>query len=282
MMHHLAVQLNHPGKEKPFKIGKGYLNRSSIILREWNRDGTHYRKFLRTEGLFVSSIGEEPRTGELLFWGEWEGESEFHPLPKGSAGNGIHLPMPTGPLSIAAGLLQNTDPYVFGDAFRYAICKQKGKMTNLAIGSVILFGSSYKHGFALDTVFVVKNATPSATIIASPNMFGTRYREQTVDRITNEYSRPGNKYQLYSGQSYADSETIFSYCPCRINSIEDSRAFPRVTLPHFFGSSWGFSPYPSGIKYLALTAQSTQEIWNAVTNEVLSQGYLLGIMFKEP
>lgn len=281
-MHQLTVQLNHPGKEKPFKIGKGYHASSTIILREWNRDRTHYRKLLRNEGQYVLSIGGAPQNGDLLFWGEWEGESEFKPLPKGSAASGIHHPRPTPPPLRTGEFLQNTDPYVFGDSFRYAICKQRGRMCNLAPGSVILFGSSYRQGFALDTVFVVNNATPSAHVMASPHVFGTRYQEQTLNRIAGDYLKPGNKYQLYSGQAYNNSTAPFSYSPCRTYNTENAKGFPRVILPHSFGGSWGFSSYPSGIKYLAQTAQSSLSIWNDVTQEVLKQGYALGVAFNEP
>lgn len=281
-MHHLTVQLNHPGKEKPFKIGKGYQNSSGTILREWNRDRTHYRKFLRNEGQYVSLIGGTKQYGDLLFWGEWEGETEFKSLPKGSAANGIHLPRPTPPTPRLRNVLQNTDPYVFGDSFRYAICKQRGRMCNLGPGSVVLFGSTYRHGFALDTVFVVNNAVPSAHVMASPHVFGKTYQEQTLDRITGDYSKPGNKYQLYSGQAYDGSTAPFSYSPCRTYNTENAKGFPRVILPHSFGRSWGFSSYPSGIKYLAQTEQSSLSIWNDVTQEVLKQGYALGVAFTEP
>ena len=42
----LKVQLNHPGREKPFKIGKGYQKENNQIIREWNDDPRHYRKYI--------------------------------------------------------------------------------------------------------------------------------------------------------------------------------------------------------------------------------------------
>jgi hypothetical protein len=90
----LKVQLNHPGNEKPFKIGKGYQNINGKVIREWNDDSKHYRKFIRNEGNFLKSIIDPPLTGKLLFWGNWEGNSVFHLLHDGkSKPNGIHEPI---------------------------------------------------------------------------------------------------------------------------------------------------------------------------------------------
>ena len=51
----------------------------------------------------------------------------------------------------------NTDPFVFGECFRYSNCRQTHceDLRKLAPGSVILFGSNLGGAFVLDTVFVV-------------------------------------------------------------------------------------------------------------------------------
>ena len=61
----LKVQLNHPGSEKPFKLGYQKVNGS--IIREWNDDPCHYRKFIRNKGDYLSSIGANPIESKLQF-----------------------------------------------------------------------------------------------------------------------------------------------------------------------------------------------------------------------
>ena len=60
-------------------------------------------------------------------------------------------------------LLQNTDPFVFGESFLYTCCQQfknnrPTQLRYLAPGSVILFGSHRGGRFLLDTVFVTRRS----------------------------------------------------------------------------------------------------------------------------
>jgi hypothetical protein len=176
------VQFTHPGSEH----GPGSIRGNH---KSWN-DGPHRRKFMRAGGDYIAGNGRLGN-GELLFWGEWEPPSEvqeFASRPDDLHPRWLHSPyLPSvipaqgrssacspkaalkpscSPPSCAASLLQNTDPFVFGDCFKYFVCKQwkkaNGKSTKLSrleAGSMILFGST--HGtdsdafFQLDTVFVV-------------------------------------------------------------------------------------------------------------------------------
>jgi len=145
----LKVQLNHPGSEKPFKLGKGYQKINGSIIREWNDDPRHYRKFIRIKGDYLPSIGANPIESNLQFWGEWEGNSVFHPI-NNEAGNanGIHEPFH----STQIRGFENTDPYIYGNFFKYATCSQSGELLNLMPSSLILFGTTKDIGFELDTV----------------------------------------------------------------------------------------------------------------------------------
>jgi hypothetical protein len=63
---------------------------------------------------------------------------------------------------------QNTDPFVFGDAFLYTNCRSpSAKLRRLTPGSVLLFGSGPGAGFVLDTVFVVAEGVHPASRSAS-------------------------------------------------------------------------------------------------------------------
>ena len=104
-------------------------------------------------------------TGVVVFWGEWEPESEGEPIastgPDGP--RWIHRPYYVRPTSYP-GDLQNTDPFVFGDRFLYTLCRQTKPISgharptflrDLAPGSLILFGSLKGGDFVLDTALVV-------------------------------------------------------------------------------------------------------------------------------
>jgi hypothetical protein len=67
----LAVQLNHPGKEKPFKIGSDY--RETVdgkVIRMWNDKNPHCRKFIMNQGQYLEIPNSSvPKYSSLLFWG---------------------------------------------------------------------------------------------------------------------------------------------------------------------------------------------------------------------
>ena len=146
-----VVQFPHPGRE----------HNPSPILRfqtrmEWS-EGDHRRKFMCSPGRYVD--GDAPIEAKLTFWGEWEPPSDVvrEWSPSGSLPRFLHAPVWTksGPPK-----RQNTDPWVFGDHFRYSNCKQQAqpRLRRLTPGSVIFFGSTKDGEFVLDTVFVVKNS----------------------------------------------------------------------------------------------------------------------------
>ena len=70
----------HNGSQKKFRIGTGYRRVGNDIIREWNNDEKHYRKFISHLGSYLDDIKDsEPKQGDLYFWGEWEGNSLFKP-----------------------------------------------------------------------------------------------------------------------------------------------------------------------------------------------------------
>ena len=160
-MPRLKAQINHPGLQKTFEFKKGYCKIRGRIIRKWNNDKSHYRKFILNRGAFLDDIVDvKPKNSNLFFWGEWEGNSFFHPINNNNyqiLPNGIHKPFH----SIVNRGGQNTDPYIFGKHFKYCICKQTGTLCDLDTNSLLLFGSVYPRlgKFYIDTVFVVKNHT---------------------------------------------------------------------------------------------------------------------------
>jgi len=115
----------------------------------------------------------------LQFWGEWEGNSVFHPINDGVGnGNGIHEPFH----STQIRGFENTDPYIYGDFFKYATCSQSGELLNLMPSSLILFGTTKDIGFELDTVFVVKTFESALSVFTNKGHNYSRvYHEETLE-----------------------------------------------------------------------------------------------------
>lgn len=156
------IQFTHPGGEH------GADSRSANI-KSWNYRG-HQRKFLRAKGSVMEN-GQLLSNQDLIFWGEWEPQSLVTRINSNAPKDFphyIHEPELDldAPTQKDGRLRQNTDPYVFADAFYYRCCKQisGGKRTQLSYlkkGSIILFGSTINQNkkdeayFGVDTVFVV-------------------------------------------------------------------------------------------------------------------------------
>lgn len=276
----LTVQLNHPGAEKPYKPGRGYSQYEGKLIREWNADRSHYRKFIRQEGEYVTALGQQPKKDNLLFWGEWEGNSYFEPLNRWNP-NGIHQPFH----SLYIRNHQNTDPYVYGKNFLYSVCKQRGRLTKLENGSVVLFGSSFKNGFVLDTVFVVGGYESVHDVaLTNASNYSKTYRQATLEQLGDTYTRPNpaSKLRLYKGLMYAENQELFSYTPCKLYNQETKNGFSRVIFPYENLRGFQFSNNPTGIKILTTDSVENHNIWRFITQEVLKQGFYLGIQIDEP
>lgn len=270
----LKVQLNHPGKEKPFEIGKGYHYINNQIIREWNNDSTHYRKFLRCDGEYLTSLDSHPVTEKLYFWGEWEGNSLFTPLGDGrNLPHGIHDPFHS-PVNIGR---QNTDPYVYGDHFKYATCSQRGVLGKLLPESMILFGTTKNIGFELDTVFIVRSYETAQEIYESyANNYSIIYREETLERLNDDYLGPhySLRKKLYSSLTWWENSNYFSFVPCRINNY---KGFHKALL-----SIPPFARQKIGHPYQHFIGTDQIKLWKFIVSEVLKQGFYLGIRFEEP
>jgi hypothetical protein len=282
----LAVQLNHPGVQKEYP-GDGYLLQpDGRIIRRWNSDISHYRKFILNEGEYLETVNDKPKRNELLFWGEWEGNSFFNPLNQINKyfPNGIHEPFH----SIQIRGHQNTDPYIYGECFYYATCKQKGKRCNLDPGSVILFGSVVKNkGFLLDTVFVVGSKYELAKTVSANKAknYSKVYREETLEQLYNEYLEPNPSItkRIYHSQTWYDNKEFFSFVPCKIRTEETMKGFERVLIPcNVLPAGISLTSNPQAIKFLSDDPLIIFDIWKAVVKLTISRGLYLGIRFTEP
>jgi hypothetical protein len=277
------VQFMHPGNEH---------GADTAGLKCWNT-GLHRRKFIRIEGEYVETPTDQPRSSEVVFWGEWEPESTVEPIndPIPNGPHWIHRPFYVKPDTYwpadEANPLQNTDPFVFGDCFRYTLCRQWRSATNrpsllrdLEPGSLILFGSSKGGAFVVDTVFVTDQGTRHnhdswPTLLAD---LPETYVDVTM-RATYAWG-PGAELRLYSGSTqHEHPNSMFSFVPC-LPAEAGARGFarPSISLDDLINPN-----LKMGFKARRGLSDSTvRDLWQRVTDQVLREDLALGTQFAMP
>jgi hypothetical protein len=266
------VQFPHPGTEH----NPGKSNR-----QPWNRCD-HRRKFLLSDGRYVAgdgSVCEAP----LVFWGEWEAPSYIKTkwLRNGPLPRFLHVPVWEQPAD--SDPRQNTDPWVFGDCFRYSNCKQASQsaLRRLAPGSIVLFGSGSRRDdtFVIDTVFVVGDACPFSPV--EPPETDDAFRVCTIESLRTS-GDAGNRFTLYRGATYeAPINGMYSFVPCRRADREKVRfSRPSVALPLCYVNPTS-TQSPNGAGRPRAVAE-VREQWEIVREQVLKADCLLGVHFSTP
>ena len=277
------VQFMHPGNEH---------GSDRPGFKRWNV-GLHRRKFLSVEGEYVETPGGEPHSGEVVFWGEWEPEStvEQIPAPEPGGPHWLHRPYYVKPQTYWPGdgtdPLQNTDPFVFGDRFRYTLCRQWRSATNkpsllrdLEPGSLILFGSFKAGEFVLDTAFVTDEGVQHdydswSTVLAD---LPETYVDVTM--LATYAWGPGAELRLYSGAMRRQpTNGMFSFAPCLPAEVgAQGFARPSVRLDGLVTSN-----LKMGFKSTrGLSVRDVQQLWDSVTEQVARQDLALGTRFAMP
>jgi hypothetical protein len=275
------VQFPHPGGE----------HGGDASGTRWPHGNTaHLRKFMLVNGAYRQTLDGPSRAGELTFWGEWEGDSSARELGDGPPGgpDWLHDPL-RGQPPADADPPQNTDPFVFGDRFLYTFCRQGSSpaLRELAIGSVLLFGSYRDGGFCLDTCFVVANRIPhtSSSYRAAlansvpPEFFATTldpmYGWARHDPAMNEMT-----FALYLGATVSEPiDGMFSFVPCLPVSGEP-RGFVRPRLDN----AEVISPKLAMAVRLNRNLQSDRirPLWQWTAESVLKEGLALGTSVAMP
>jgi hypothetical protein len=158
-------------------------------------------------------------------------------------------------------------------------------MTSLEQGSLILFGSSYSAGFALDTVFVVGSYEQSQEVATRTwSTYPKVYREVTLEQLGNDYRDPSRmtNLRLYSGDMYSPGKDMFSYVPCKPFGSSSPRQYDRLLIPYGEQEGLGLSSFPTGIKYLGESRNTSLKLWRKVTQFAIEKGYHLGVGFEMP
>jgi hypothetical protein len=266
------VQFPHPGQEH----NPGKANR-----QPWNR-GEHRRKFLLSDGRYIASDGTL-RDALLVFWGEWEAPSYIKKewSPEGSLPRFLHVPVWEHPVDSEP--RQNTDPWVFGDCFRYSNCKQDSQsaLRRLVPGSILLFGSASRRDstFVIDTVFVAGARCPFSPV--EPPETDDAFRVCTIESL-GVSGGAGKRYMLYRGATYeAPVDGMYSFVPCRRADREEIRfSRPSIVLPpRYVNPSSTQSPSGAGRPY---AVAEVRELWEKVRKQVIVAGCHLGVHFSTP
>jgi hypothetical protein len=178
---------------------------------------------------------------------------------------------------------QNTDPLVFGDRFRYAICRQVTRRGNraraslLENGDIILFGSRKGGQFALDSVFVVGQYSDFYSLDDLPTWESDLHRRIAAERAP----PPPCGFRLYSGRTWSPSDP-FSYVPC-LPVTDEPIAHPRPSIKPVGVLEGIISPgMTQNFNETPVDAVRARAIWEAVTDQVLRQGCALGVAIDEP
>ena len=294
------VQFPHPYPESLVKNKRN----KEIVSIEWNTDG-HGRKFVKHKGSYVDKVEgvDKIRNSDLYFWTEWEGPSEATLINKGADKlHAKYLHEVKRPLGYfkdndelksscsslsKSGLKENflnTDPCVFGTTFKYSNCRQGSsiKLRQMGKGSLILFGSTIKTKFYLDTVFVVDDRAQKYSLLKGGKEIKCSdcYKELTLNRLDMEYV-------FYRGITYKNrgDTGMFSFVPAK-TSREDSK---RCEI------CFGSINQLLGTRGKRLNAKSTRsatiiesnthiakKVWEEVVRQVQEKEFVLGVNFAWP
>jgi hypothetical protein len=279
-----TVLLSHPGKEPAFT--------GDVV--PWNVTASHARKYLSVRGHVArpaeTGFARDARVTGLTLWGEFEPASRCHSFATPAARcapTSWHEPLPIGTAPRGA---QNTDPWIFGAAFRYAICRQPKNpfLSRLEPGSLVLFGSWMRHRkdeggdgafhFALDTALVVADAYALARLATIPDaLLDVEYRRATLDRVPRDLLR---KCALYSGASVGEERTSepFSFAP---GSVHDASGPPPATPRPFVSALFGpgYAKRGPDVKKLNI---APRDAWQRVVEHCLGAGYALAVRVEGP
>jgi hypothetical protein len=267
----------------------------------WNNHDRHRRKFLNSVGRFVDSERGEV-DDELTFWGEWEAQSDIIKLKniKPHLPHYLNLPFinPSVPKRT-----HNTDPYVFGENFRYIICKQgfSEQLRDLEPNSLILFGSSINKEFCIDTLFVVSDKIIKYSKSNIEKVFSQRnqYYHASVNPIYDDTNYNENvkeedscrldknmTYSFYKGVNFKEKDDyngIYSFVPCKIYKPNHENEYifkqPKLILDFIsHDQTHGLNSNPGR----DCTKKEIVEYWNIIWQQLEESKFLRGTWFKTP
>lgn len=249
----------------------------------WNRSAPHHRKLIAsTAATVINADCQVLMRQEITFIGEWECCSSFKPCGQKSPFNRIHTPIHSAH-DAAIPDCMNTDPYVFGDKFKWICCKQPD-MERINIGDIVIFGSytlkdSTVDKMLIDTVLVVDKVIGGEDF--DPSKFSQCYNDVTIcHTVTNH-----DKFYIVLGKMYDPANSYeanvpFSFVPCKRNEdgLMDKLILDRrLPIKELSGQ-----PLRIGQNSGHVNIDDNIAAWRAVVDMVRSAGCELGVFMPEP
>lgn len=273
------VQFPHPGKEHV--VGPS-------DIRPWPRaDQLHRRTFLQSPARYRLERDGPDEHGDVMFWGEWEGEArlitELDPVPEGP--RFLCAPNPRGepPITTDGTPPQNTDPFVWGETMAYIGCRQprNRKLRELGRGSLILFGSNLSDRFVLDTAFVVDGWAEHDCDTFPEKLDGIASEAHMRAGIA-PFHGWGMKETLryYAGATPRDPVSgMYSFAPCLpAAGRRGGFARPELQIEGLIDPDLRMQARSSK----PLDAETIREFWNEVVHQVTRQGLALATRLELP
>lgn len=279
-----VVLFNHPGDEHRAK--------RSAPTYLWNRR-SHRRKYLGVDAHLAvqegSGFRRDPLAKKTALWGEFEPSTRARAFPTQPRLGEPHSWHELLPIAAPPPGAQNTDPWIFGETFRYALCRQNSLayLRDLRAGDLLLFGSYLKQdqdgharskfNFFLDTAFPIRRGFPLANEARIPkHLLDSVYRRAAYNRF-----KPDEKIvcTFYEAAMLTDDLTSepFAFSPC---TLWDSNAVPprrrRPMIGQLFGMSFGNG------QVFTTVDRDPAAAWRIVVDHCRSRGYELAVAVEEP
>lgn len=275
-------------------------NNINDTIIPWNNHKDHRRKFIFSNGKYVTE--NEELSSNLTFWGEWEAQSKIDRLKNSKPHFPKFLNCPYLDPRVP-NRTHNTDPYVFGQNFRYIVCKQGYSeiLRKLDPFSLILFGSCIDKKFCLDTVFVVsvkiqkysnnnieeifnqKNQYYHASV--NPLYDDTKYNED-IDKEDTCRIESNKEYSFYKGVNFQEKDKykgIYSFVPCKIyNSDKESNFIFKQPIIDLDIISDNQTQGINACNGRDFTQDEIIDYWHKIESQIKNANLLKGTFFETP
>lgn len=290
----IVHQVNHPGSElkinfkasqKHESLYRFFEGNKTEGIRFWNhgtingRPNSHKRKFIEHYGKYLTTPdGKAENPGLLRFWGEYEGHSQFELLNKDNLHpywdhpRAVHRPF-----FYSQGINeQNTDPYLFGENFYFAVCK-KQRLLPISPGDIVIFGSEFGPKgdvkFYLDTLFVIDQSQKPKL-----ELYPTNYQESTLKRLgITDCSK--SEISIDVGKKFTKDAGYFSFFPAKPREGNDGFGRPIIDTVSIGLQKPGAR---TGAKSLGpLPMEEVYLIWDKIAHSVCDQGFVLGTHLED-
>ena len=247
----------------------------------WNRSSPHHRKLLESlQATIIDCNNQVLSQQEITFIGEWECCSSFVPSGQKAPFNLIHTPIHSRHDALITKCL-NTDPYVFGNEFKWICCKQPKDKNKLNTGDIVIFGSYTLTNrkvdkMLIDTVLVVDKVIEPANF--NPKNFSKCYNDVTIVHTDRPFHIVLGK--MYDTTKSYEENVPFSFVPCRraANGLMDKQVLDRhIPIKELAGE-----PLRIGQNGGHLDIDENIDAWRSIVNVVRATGCELGVFIPEP